>query len=438
MRCIVLTLSNGKLRISMRPENKQAVRELLVMTLLGMLVIIGVAVPVMSIVAFVFCAAMLVFTDLERAFCLTFFLVPFATVFKYALGATSLFTYLEILLVLKVIAVNSRGFDKRFLIGFLLFAVYVVVGANLEVTTIIKQLIIPLLIYGFFRSYRSGIKKVLLYFTFGLLLSSTFAQFMDQITNLEKYIILDQAYITGETVDRLSGLYSDPNYYSLALMMAITGLLTLYVNKQMGNLSLVLVVALIAFGAQTVSKSFLLMLSVVLALFVGLLFYRKRYLISLVSLIIIFVLFVAVLSGEIEIFNNIIERLISSGRDTESLTTGRTFLWGRYIEEIFGDNFFITLFGRGISADYPMRAGAAHNTYLDFLYYYGFVGSILFGVVCSLACPKQANSKQYNVNMFSWCVLLVMVFFLSYLLFFDFVFMLILAILSFREGSNKA
>lgn len=430
-------IRNGKLYISLSTDKGWKLREGILLLAIGCLIILGVVYPVVALGIFALCAGLLLLKDIEWAFCFLFFLVPFATVFKYSPVTASLFTYLEIVLVARIVFRNVKSINQRFFVCFFVFVVYVIVGSDLQVTTIIKQLMVPLLIYGFFRDYQSDLKQVLLFFTFGLLLSSVFAQFIDQIPNLGTYIVLDLAHLSSESVLRRSGLYSDPNYYSVALIMAITGLLTLFVNEQMGAFSLVLVVALIMFGAQTVSKSFLLMLAVVLALFVVSLFYRKRYLVSIVFLVVIVLLLIAVLNGEIAIFSNIIERLTLGKGNTESLTTGRTISWKIYSEYIFGDNFFATLFGQGIGAGFPENIDAAHNTYLDMLYYYGFIGSMLFIVTCAYACPKQTGEKQYNVNMLLWGVLLVMIFFLSYLKYYDFAFMIILAIQCYRGYGIK-
>ena len=73
------------------------------------------------------------------------------------------------------------------------------------------------------------------------------------------------------------------------------------------------------------------------------------------------------LSGKIEIFNNVLMRL-DDASDVNSLTTGRSNIWISYCE-FFLDHPVSTLFGCGFGAQL-WQSHAAHNTYIDMIYFW--------------------------------------------------------------------
>ncbi len=419
----------GVVRIT--PAHMDIVKELLLLTVMGALIIAGVAVPVISYAAFAFCAAVVLFSNTERGFCILFFLVPFATVFKFSVNSTSNLTYLQLLLVGKAMIQLMSHFNKKALLALIIFVIYVVFGCELNFIIAIKQIMIPMTICCFFAIYQSSGKKVLYYFVFGLLLSGIVALFMESIPNLEEYIVLDRVIELKDKVTRASGLYTDPNYYSLALLMSIAGLLSLFVAKRAGISAVIISVVLVLLGSTTVSKSFLLVLAAAYVYFVISLFLRKRYLLWSIFSAIGLVLFIAIISGRIEIFNNILARLEAGAGDANALTTNRSSLWQTYLEHIFGDDLFVTFFGHGVNAGFPGSA-AAHSTILDLLYYYGLIGSVLFVVTCWICLGRGKPRQMTALNVFCWVILFVMSLALSCLMFFDFAFMIILAVVNFR------
>ena len=143
------------------------------------------------------------------------------------------------------------------------------------------------------------------------------------------------------------------------------------------------------------------------------------------------ILLMNILSGKIAIFNNILTRLENGLKDINELTTNRSNIWNLYLEHIFEKNLLLTVFGHGVGAGYAGSA-AAHSTVLDLLYYYGIVGSTLFVAVGWVAAGKGIKRKFTLLNVFSWVILGTMALALSCLMFFDFAFMIILAIVNFR------
>ena len=109
------------------------------------------------------------------------------------------------------------------------------------------------------------------------MLSSFIAQFNNLIPNMSKYIINDVTFELEENVTRFSGFYSDPNYYTLAILLALSCILVLYANKKIGAEVYIYYILIAVFGSQTVSKSFILLFGFLSAFFVFILLKNRNY-----------------------------------------------------------------------------------------------------------------------------------------------------------------
>lgn len=408
------------------PDNRWRSTDIVFSFITAIIVITGVMYSYISLVAFALC--LLYFSicalqnKMEKVFYLLLFLLPFACVFKVSPGSTSLYTYIELygcfLLVLKF-----RKIKKIFLTIFLLYTTYTFWLCGNDITTLIKQCLIPLFVYHYFHNTNCSAKSLVLSYTSGLLFSSLFGLFYNEIPNLTNYIELDRAYELEGQVVRFSGLYNDPNYYSAAMILAVSCLLFLYIRGELKISSLVLCVAIVLFGVQTVSKSFIIMLASVYLIFTIVLFIKRDYFTSILFACILFLLGYMVIAGKISIFNNILERLSDS---KGNLTTGRSELWMEYIE-YFIRNPLKLIFGTGLSSK-PLSTHYPHNTYIDFMFFYGIIGTLLF--VCSLivACNNGKKNRKRIENYIPICCMACMFMFLSGVKSFDLVFVLIITI----------
>ena len=103
--------------------------------------------------------------------------------------------------------------------------------------------------------------------------------------------------------------------------------------------------------------------------------------------------------------------------------------------DYFGNNPHKLLFGSGVSAGY--LGGAPHNTYIDLLYYYGLVGTVLFLISLISAFSTSRKLKRTSVNAFPIVCILISFFFLSDLMYYDFVFSMILSAYVFNYDFNN-
>lgn len=419
MYCVKKSLLNTKVEHN-TPMDIAAKATLLV------LILLGINVSFFSVVAFALALTYIIFSDNENGVCCMFFLLPFANVFKLNPTGSSFFTYLTIVLALKLI-VKKQKIEKRFLIFWMLLFAIQVVGCNLNWGTLIKQASVLLLIYGYFHCCKNITKRLVLNLGFGVLISCFVANMTGVFSNLHAYLRVIRAYEISFDTYRFTALYSDPNYLSKTLIVLCISLFVLIQQKAIGSKYYVLIALLIGFGFQTISKSFFLMLIVMTILFFAISI-RTRHWGTSLAITLFCAIVVLFMHGRISVFDSFLERITS----TNDVTTGRVEIWKDYISAIFSSPINL-LFGFGIGSTPKYMA---HNTYLELLYTYGIFGSLTF-----IAGLKYASGNKIRRGEFeNWApaiVDIIMVFFLSSLVSFDFGFNLILILSFIANDSNK-
>ena len=385
----------------------------------AVLIVLGVIVPMLSLAAFLALVAYLLLFDADDMFLIMLFLMPFACIFKSSASSSSFFTYAQLLLVIKLI-LKKRAYSAGFLVSWLLLFVYIVAGSNLNILSLIKQGIILPFVYLFFSETHIHPKKFVLNFSFGLILSSFIAQFNQYIPNMNNYIVNEKAFELESKVARFSAFYSDPNYYSIALILALVGILMLAARNHIKNSAVVYYLLIALFGAQTTSKSFILMFAIISVFFVFVLFKYKRYSTLLLASI-VFIAIIAVGFKDGGIFENTIDRFIMADKNT-GILTNRDTIWVKYLEHFSSDGFVLFV-GNGVDAEF--LGGAAHNTYIDFLYYYGLFGTAIFAITLFLSIKTSVNNRKRLLNYLPIACIMVNLFFVSSLYYYDFAYMLI-------------
>lgn len=403
-------------------------RDYIVPVVSTILIVFGAAVPALTLACFAMNSCFVLFKRPRDAFRLLFVLLPFAQIYKVgAMGGTSLFTILE-LLVIFICILKTGKIESKFLILWMVWAVYSYVGCQLDMLLWVKQIAIPLVIYLFFKTEHLDFREVLTSLILGLIISSVFGVCKEWIPNLSDMIRATQVIQNGERIYRFSGLYPDPNYYALVLSLCILSLLICFSRKEIGWKSLVIVGLFIYWGAQTGSKSFLLMLAAILVMFVALLFLAKRYLAGAFFTCIVTVLLILIIKGKLELFSLILFRLNDK---TGDLLTARGDLWATYLSYL-NENVLHWILGSGIAAGF-INKYAVHNTYIEVIYYYGLIGSAVLVSVCLRAVGGQKWNKKF-VNFLPLICMLVMMAFLSCITFFDFAFNFIFVFLAMKTN----
>ncbi len=205
----------------------------------------------------------------------------------------------------------------------------------------------------------------------GLLVSCVYSLILRHTWQLKAITGNEVPAFFGSQFMRFQGLFQDPNYFSLFLLLGILLMFRLsdygYIKKLW---SWLMIAAFIICGVLTYSKTFFLVLVLLAIMFVVVLFQRKQRFWGIVIILVC----AAATAGSV--FAVVGERIISA-TDLSELTTGRTELFQKYLEAIMesGHSF---LFGYGLGAPY-LQLGP-HNLYLEIAYYMGATGLLLYAL----------------------------------------------------------
>ena len=198
----------------------------------------------------------------------------------------------------------------------------------------------------------------------------------------------------GSKVIRFYGPFQDPNYYAMLLVTALALLTKLKDSSCIRWGSFLLgSLALIGCGILTYSKTFFLMLVLLVAVYLVWQFWNKRVFRGIFMTLAIVILGGILLFSEGSPFAVVISRL-TSAVDLGDLTTGRSDVFVEYFRAIT-KSVGSVLFGAGLGAGKLSRD--PHNLMLEISYYVGLVGLVLMVVyyIC-LIKAIDANLKQQN------------------------------------------
>lgn len=319
------------------------------------------------------------FSRIDTTYYHLFFLLPFSAIFKLSPESTSLFAYLMIVTG-AVLSIRRRSVHAVPVVLAIMFVTYAIIGMGGNYTTVVKMVSGIILLNVFVTSVTpANFKNHIMSFGLGVLGSSIIGTMKDTWDRLTVYFTdIDYVFLDGVRSLRFSGLNYDPNYYSIAVIIAVFLCLRLFFNNE-GNKLLLgsLIATMIVFGFISYSKMFLLTILLVGVIYM---FYRmkppKKLLMTLISTIFIVGLFYW-WAGDSGYLSMILERL--SGDD---ISTGRFDIWAGYIEYIWSSPMTL-LFGDGLGSPYYLSRGP-HNSYIELIFFLGIVGGTLF--VLTIAC----------------------------------------------------
>lgn len=320
-----------------------------------------------------------IFIASKVEYCISYllFLAPFASILKLNINYISFYSIIFFILVIKMIIVY-QNIEKNFLFFSLLFFLYCILftGFN-QIATIITMFFGILLLY-YVKKEKICTTTMISAYILGICLSSflaLLASFSDFLPNLSKFIDNVTIKISGRLVIRFCGLGGNPNYYSLTIILALSAIVILMNNNGFKLYYAILFVILSIFGFLTLSKSFLLsyLLLIVLSFFLLIKNRKKQKFIMLIAAIFGICLIYYFTSDYI---NDILFRFESA--DTlDKVSTGRLSIWKTYIIEIF-NNLKTMFLGNGLNSIISSIALGSHNTYIQSIFYLGFIGTTIF------------------------------------------------------------
>lgn len=396
----------------------------------------GLYVPFISLGLLALQIGWMIFADDEDIAALVLFTLPFASIFKYSTDMITLFTIVEIAVV-AIMMFRTKKCSSYLLIFSIIFALYTILSMNREYISTVKLLIVIFIFYYLIPACRKNVVYVIIAFVIGILLSSSLACLREYIPVISVYVEPIEDYTVIGMIDRFAGLHPDPNYYAANILIALFGLLALYHNKYIRGLLWILSVPLMIFGFMTMSKAFIF--TFIIYMFTLVLTQAKKRKILWIVLLVAFlcIAFWFIQNSNLTYFVNLRARFAYD--DVNSFTTGRLGVSGTYLNYIL-NNWRTLLFGDGIGAELLFAEGkfvASHNFYIDLLYYFGIVGTLLFVIIIGIIISKYRRPIKRNLITYMPIFgLAVMYASLSTLLFIDFPFHLLLAFTVFDMEEN--
>ena len=402
---------------------------------LAVLIVIGVRFRIFSIIALLVCAAFFLVYEEKTYLPVLFFLVPFANIFKLSAEGSSFFTYLVLLFVVLHYIKNRKPLRFVDVIIFLL-SVFVCLNEVINLAFDIRRTIkfvSNILLLSFFVEFDDPqeVNKIFKYYVIGFIISGLIGLFGDTVVPINQYVNTQiSRYSDGSEINRFAGLYSDPNYFTINIIICCVLTIALYEKKIISLIPFALSIFLLAFFiGKSGSKSALIMLIIPILVFFRLMRKTQNYIILFISFVAILVILYLMNLGKISLFEGAIRRFtIDSKGGIDQLSTGRYNIWVKYFEH-FKTNLTGVIVGNGISADY-LEKSATHNTYIDLIYQLGIIGTMLYiWIILDISrASKHIQEKKDIANFAIWATILIMYFFLSQLQEYDLPFQLALAI----------
>lgn len=337
----------------------------------------------------------------QYVFCQLFFLIPFTVIYKTSPESSSFFAYL-----LLISAINIIAREKANLIYLIPIGIYLLIGL-LNKPDLWLKLMAGWVLMSYFvhNADIDKVKYISLSFALGIIFSSLWGLVKFDIPQLAIYINdTNGEYMLGERIDRFCGLYYDPNYYAVSVIMALFMMLNLgALGKIDKRIAFPLSAILLYFGAMTYSKMFMLaaLLTILTQLNNVIRYSKNKFIVFLVLVVI------AIIAIPRFIESSFVAHF-SDRFQTRDLTSGRFDLVSSYLTYIFS-NIDILFLGKGLGGELYGTHGP-HNTFVESLYYLGLIGTTIYTMTISKIFSKnrlitRRTPKNY-VLVAIFCVLL--------------------------------
>ena len=406
------------------------------------LIILGMKNMFFSFLALLGCAVYMILSDETEYIMFLFFLMPIAQIFKMSPNGTSFFTFIELLFVIFHF-IKTKGSISYEQVLSILLVLYVIIceciALSVDALRTIKFFLNLILLTIFLEpEIQKNSDNIFIYYILGFIVSGLIGQFGSLYFPVNQYVgTIIERTINGE-ITRYAGLYTDPNYFSVNLIICACLSVFLYHRKRIClAVFLAFIGFIVYFIGNTNSKSALLMLALPVFSYTWLQIKNRKAFGLIISCILLAIGIYLISLGRISLFNNVIGRINAVyNKGIDRLTTGRYKIWLDYLD-YFMNNAQFLLIGKGVGI-YLLDGKAAHNTYIDLLYQLGLIGSVIYIriLVSILKCNRMTHRR--NLTNYSICICItVMYFFLSQLQSIDLPFQLALAILCINLDLNK-
>lgn len=234
-------------------NKEQKENQLLIFTcaIIGMLIFLGTNSALFTVTAFLLCSFVCVQFPLDFSFSVMLFILPMATIFKLAPGQASLFTFAQLIWVVCAFWKSDMQATKTDA-GIILFSFYLIIcqifNGGLSISATLK------LTFGLFmvvairkRKLYGSYASMFLCYISGVFVSSLLMYIDSPLFKITTYVSSKTERLVGaevgDNITRFAGLYGDPNYYSVNVIIAMILILCLYRKKKLTSIQSVIMTA---------------------------------------------------------------------------------------------------------------------------------------------------------------------------------------------------
>lgn len=384
------------------PLIKQKNKQVLIYVIMGCLLCLRGINDLFLYPAILLGVYVILFADPKVGFPFLFFVLPFANIFKFSPEQFSFFTVLFFLFVARRFLL--KGMRLSVFISCMILGCYLFLLSGFEQAISIITILVGIIFVSYSFSSESNLREIILAYSFGLILASIVGLLQDYFPIVKNFVIDIVLRLDGtERINRFSGLQGNPNYFTVDIVMALSGIAILLFHERDNLLYGVLFVVLTAIGLLSLSKSFLISW-LALIFFMLILIFKSHKKEAKRLIFVVFGVVVVIYLIAAEQINAYIIRFMGTMSSMSEFTTGRTDIWLNYISVIW-NNLKILFFGNGVNGAL-LNGRSPHNTYLEMVYSLGIFGSILFIIVLK-KCFNFKIKKHTGVQYLPLAILLI-------------------------------
>lgn len=229
------------------------------------------------------------------------------------------------------------------------------------------------------------------YFCLSLFLSSLYAMAFRSTPQLASIRGNEAPAYWGSSFMRFQGLFEDPNYFMLLIILALSLLIKLKDSDRISrSIFLCMGICLTLFGLLTFSKTFALTFGLLACIYIFWQFRKRKYIFGSTVIAVAGTILCLMLVFDFAPLRVILDRFTDFSSISE-LTTGRTDTFLAYWQ-LLTSSLASFLFGFGMSAD-ALRYDP-HNLYLEIAFHTGIIGLLL--LLALFACIVREVNRRYT------------------------------------------
>lgn len=374
------------MKIIIKEKDEKNINTVLFYLIVSFFIIFGLRVKFSMILATMLLAGYLVISPIDYSVYALFFFLAFLNVFKLNKESTSLYTFLQCIILLRLLiySLDNRIYINRIIFSILLlcFSCMSTIVFSPENFSVLVRFSIVILMVSLLVSTdvirNLSIKQVLRFYSLGIIVEGIYGKLDTFFPEIKNFLSIIYVRIDLDTISyRFSGLTANPNYYSIEITMALAALLVIYKRKKINKEFYLWAFPLSIFGIMTQSKTFIITFLIMLIQFFVICIRNnnlKTFLYSIILIMITYLCLHTFISDFSELYLSRISDLFAENKSLSSMTTGRSEAWIMYWNASVSD-LKCLLLGHGLGKELSI---SSHNIFLEALYSLGLVGSILY------------------------------------------------------------